>query len=171
MEPSVLEMVKELVLAQIQNGSVSPDNLPQVLNTTHQNLLALKSIEESRDLSVAGGIAPSPGALDWKKSITKHAVRCMECGASFKQLSTRHLRQHDLTSRTYRDKYGIPRSQSLAAKETTARRKQIVQQSKPWEKTATYMKSQHQNGNGVKTAAASKSSGATRKKASAGRRK
>lgn len=170
MEPSVLEMVKELVLAQIQNGSVSPDNLPQVLNMTHQNLLALKSIEESRDPSVAG-IAPSIGALDWKKSITKHAVRCMECGASFKQLSTRHLRQHDLTSRTYRDKYGIPRAQSLAAKETTARRKQIVQQSKPWEKTATYMKSQHQNDNGVKTAAASKSSGATRKKASTGRRK
>jgi predicted transcriptional regulator len=170
MEPSVLEMVKELVLAQIQNGSVSPDNLPQVLNTTHQNLLALKFIEESRDSSVTG-IAPSQGAQDWKKSITKHAVRCMECGASFKQLSTRHLRQHDLTSRTYRDKYGIPRSQSLAAKETTARRKQIVQQSKPWEKTATYMKSQHQNGNGLKTAAASKSSGVTRKKASAGRRK
>ena len=170
MEPSVLEMVKELVLAQIQNGSVSPDNLPQVLNMTHQNLLALKSIEESRDSSVAG-ITPSTGAQDWKKSITKHAVRCMECGASFKQLSTRHLRQHDLTSRTYRDKYGIPRAQSLAAKETTARRKQIVQQSKPWEKTATYLKSQHQNGNGVKTAAASKSSGATRKKASTGRRK
>jgi predicted transcriptional regulator len=163
-------MVKELVLAQIQNGSVSPDNLPQVLNTTHQNLLVLKSIEESRDPSVAS-FTPSTGALDWKKSITKHAVRCMECGASFKQLSTRHLRQHDLTSRTYRDKYGIPRAQSLAAKETTARRKQIVQQSKPWEKTATYMKSQNQNGNGTKTAAAPKSSGATRKKASAGRRK
>ncbi|MDH3602086.1 MAG: MucR family transcriptional regulator, partial [Candidatus Tectomicrobia bacterium] len=126
---------------------------------------------ESRDQSVAG-IAPSAGApLDWKKSITKHAVRCMECGASFKQLSTRHLRQHELTSRTYRDKYGIPRSQSLAAKETTARRKQIVQQSKPWEKTATYMKSQSKNGNGAKTAAAPKSSGATRKKASTGRRK
>jgi predicted transcriptional regulator len=171
MEPSILEMVKELVLAQIQNGSVSPDNLTLVLNTTHQNLLALKSIEESRDQGVAG-IAPATGApLDWKKSITKQAVRCMECGASFKQLSTRHLRQHDLTSRTYRDKYGIPRAQSLAAKETTARRKQIVQQSKPWEKTSTYMKSQSKSSNGETRAAAPKSSGAARKKANTGRRK
>ena len=146
MEPSVLEMVKELVLAQIQAGGVSPENLTEILNDTHKNLLSLKSIEVAKSQSEPGMISPSGLPTDWKKSITKHAIRCLECGASFKQLSTRHLRQHELTGRLYREKYGIPKTQSLAAKDTTARRKQIVQQSKPWEKTSTYQKSQGTNG-------------------------
>jgi predicted transcriptional regulator len=78
----------------------------------------------------------------WKKSITKHAVTCLECGASFRQLSSRHLKLHDLDGRTYRTKYGIPVTQSLAARATTALRQQIVQQSRPWEKTSTFMKHQ-----------------------------
>jgi predicted transcriptional regulator len=112
------------------------------LQEIHACLMQLKAKEEAR----AGGVGPEPaaraGEANWRKSITKHAITCLECGVSFKQLSTRHFRQHDLDSRSYRDKYGIPRSQSLAAKESTARRKQIVQESRPWEKTPAYLQSQ-----------------------------
>jgi predicted transcriptional regulator len=58
----------------------------------------------------------------------------------FKQLSVRHLKEHNLDARSYRAKYGIPRAQPLSAKDTTAMRKKIVQQSRPWEKAPTYMK-------------------------------
>ncbi len=44
---------------------------------------------------------------------------CLACGASFKQLSGRHLKEHGLDGKAYRVKYGIPRAQPLAAKETT----------------------------------------------------
>ena len=66
--------------------------------------------------------------------MTKHTVTCLECGASFKQLSVRHLKEHGLDGRSYRVKYGIPRLQPLAAKETTSRRKEIVQRSRPWKR-------------------------------------
>jgi predicted transcriptional regulator len=62
------------------------------------------------------------------------------CGASFKQLSVRHLRNHELDPRSYRQRFGIPRTQPLSAKDTTAMRKKIVQQSRPWEKAPTYVK-------------------------------
>ena len=146
MTPSCLDMTKELTIAVIHVGSMLLDDMQDFMRNLHMLLLQLRAKENAISTGALSDTEAQASGVDWKKSITKHAVRCMECGASFKQLSTRHLRQHDLTSRTYRDKYGIPRSQSLAARETTARRKQIVQQSRPWEKTATYRQRQGQNG-------------------------
>jgi hypothetical protein len=67
---------------------------------------------------------------------------CLECGQSFKQLSVRHLKEHGLDGKAYRIKYGIPRTQALAAKEITSRRKEIVQRTRPWEKAPTFLKAQ-----------------------------
>ena len=156
MAQSVLEMAKELTMAQISAGQVTPEDMQAVLQQTYDSLMDLKVHEET------GGTASSQSAsipTNWRKSITKHAITCLECGQSFKQLSIRHLRLHDTDARAYRDKYGIPRTQSLAAKETTARRRQVVQESRPWEKTPRYMKAQQ-----GKEAAAKKTS---RKKAAA----
>jgi hypothetical protein len=75
---------------------------------------------------------PLSGARSWEA--------CLECGHAFKQLSIRHLRQHGLDARSYRTKYGIPRSQPFAARATTARRRQVVQEARPWEKSPTYRK-------------------------------
>ena len=47
-----------------------------------------------------------------------------------------------MAARAYRAKYGIPRTRPLSAKDTTALRKKIVQQSRPWEKAPAYMKAQ-----------------------------
>jgi predicted transcriptional regulator len=74
-----------------------------------------------------------------RKSIKKYSVECLICGTIFKQLSARHLRQHDLDPRTYRQRFGIPRSQALSAKETTAMRRRVVQNIRPWEKAPTYV--------------------------------
>jgi hypothetical protein len=56
-----------------------------------------------------------------------------------------------LDGRSYRAKYGIPRIQPLAAKETTARRKQIAQETRPWEKAPIYRQAQERAGNTAPT--------------------
>jgi len=118
------------------------------LQHTYASLQALKAQEDANG-SVAIVISEtSPEPVNWKKSITKHVVTCLECGASFKQLSVRHLKEHGLDGRSYREKYSIPRTQPLAAKETTARRKEIVQSSRPWEKAPTYVKAQEEKQRG-----------------------
>ena len=45
---------------------------------------------------------------------------------------------HGLDSRSYRTKYGIPPTQPLSARATTERRRQVVQEIRPWEKAPTY---------------------------------
>jgi predicted transcriptional regulator len=142
MPQSILEMAKDLVMAQIEARQLSPEEMHQALQHTYATLQGLQAQEEGNGSIVIATPETPPAPVNWKKSITKHAVTCLECGQSLKQLSVRHLKEHGLDGRSYRAKYGIPRTQPLAAKEVTLKRKEIVQSSRPWEKAPTFMKAQ-----------------------------
>jgi predicted transcriptional regulator len=142
MSQTLLEMAKDLVMAQIAAHNLPPEDMHTALQQTYVSLHALKAQEDANgNVALVTPVTP-PERVNWKKSITKHTVTCLECGASFKQLSVRHLKEHGLDGRSYRVKYGIPRIQPLSAKETTSRRKAIVQRSRPWEKAPTFLKAQ-----------------------------
>jgi predicted transcriptional regulator len=140
MSQSVVEITKDLTLALIETGNMQPQDMQVTLEKTYATLTALKAQEES------GVSTPAPPVpVNWRKSITKHAVTCLECGQSFKQLSLRHLRTHGLDNRSYRTKYGIPPTQPLSARATTQRRREVVREIRPWEKAPTYRKGQMHN--------------------------
>jgi predicted transcriptional regulator len=149
MSQTLLEMTKDLVLAQIEAHSLSPEDMQTALQHTYTSLLALQAQEDAHGL-VAVATPETPTApVHWRKSITKDTVTCLECGASFKQLSVRHLREHGLDARSYRAKYGIPPRQPLSARAVTAIRKQIVQTTRPWEKAPTYLRAQEKTAQAV----------------------
>ena len=89
MAQSVIEMAKDLVMAQIQTGNLPPEDMQIALQRTYTGLAELKGREEAGISLAPTGDAQEP--VNWKQSITKHTVTCLECGASFKQLSVRHL--------------------------------------------------------------------------------
>ena len=74
MSPSILEITTDLVLAQIQAGNISPEEVPNAIRCIYQSLLTLKSREQ------AGLTAPAPGAEtprappDWRQSITRQTI-------------------------------------------------------------------------------------------------
>jgi predicted transcriptional regulator len=142
MSQSLLEMAKDLVMAQIEAHRLSPDEMHTALQQTYTSLQALKAQEGANGRVAVVTPETTSKPANWRKSITKHTVTCLECGASFKQLSVRHLKDHGLDGRSYRAKYGIPRIQPLAGKEITSRRKEIVQRSRPWEKAPMFLKAQ-----------------------------
>ncbi len=144
MPPSVLEMAKDLVTAQITAGQMAPDTMQEGLQRTYTNLMALKAQEETGTISPIQGAEAARAPVDWRKSISRLTITCLECGAIYKQLSGRHLQDHGLDGRSYRVKFGIPRTQPLAARETTALRRKITQQVRPWEKTPRFLKAQEE---------------------------
>jgi predicted transcriptional regulator len=115
--------------------------MQDTLQKTYATLTALKAQEET-----GSGAVKTQEPVDWRKSITRHAITCLECGASFKQLSVGHLRHHDLNGRSYREKHDIPRTQPLASTMTTARRRQVVRETRPWEKAPMYRQAQERDG-------------------------
>ena len=144
MSQTLLEMAKDLVMAQIAAHRLSPDDMHTALQQTYASLQALKAQEDANgSVAVVTPEIPSK-PVHWRKSITRRHVTCLECGASFKQLSVRHLKNHGLDGTGYRIKHGIPRTQPLAAQETTTIRKEIVQRSRPWEKAPTFVKAQEE---------------------------
>jgi len=142
MSQTLLAMAKDLVLVQIQAHKLLPDDMHHALQQTYTTLMTLKTQEDADDIVPVTTPETPSKSVNWRKSITKHTVVCLECSQSFKQLSVRHLKDHGLDGRSYRVKYGIPRSQPLSAKATTSRRKEIVQRSRPWEKAPTFRKAQ-----------------------------
>ena len=142
MPQTVLEMAKDLVLAQMQAHKLSPEEMHTALQHTYASLQALKAQEDAHGSVAIATPETLSKPVHWRKSITKHTVTCLECGATLKQLSGRHLKDHGLDGRSYRIKYGIPRTQALAAKEITLKRKEIVQRLKPWEKAPMFLKAQ-----------------------------
>jgi predicted transcriptional regulator len=156
MPQTILEMAKDLVMAQIEAGHVHPDDMQRALQQTFTRLSELKMQEEAGTIGTVAGDGKAPAPVDWKNSITRHTVTCLECGAVFKQLSSRHLREHGMDARDYRAKYGIPRTQPLSAKATTARRKRIVQAIRPWEKTPRYREAQERTAAQAQAAAPAK---------------
>jgi predicted transcriptional regulator len=144
MSQSLVEHAKELTLALIATGNVAPKDMQEMLQKTYASLSALKAQEEKAALPPLP--ASETALVDWRKSITKHAVTCLECGESFKQLSLRHLRAHGLDNRSYRTKYGIPPTQPLSSRATTERRRQVVQEVRPWEKKQQLLQARERNG-------------------------
>ncbi len=133
MNESILEMSKELTMAVIKVHQLGPEEARDLLGKTHAELLQLQRGEPGQ----LAAIPAAPGeatavAVDWKKSIQRRSISCLECGAGFRQLSRKHLNTHDLNPRSYRHKYGMPLNQPLSAREVTARRKQLAKDIQPW---------------------------------------
>jgi predicted transcriptional regulator len=130
MAETILEMAKDLVMAHIESGQLSLNDMQEALRDTYASLMELQASERMGSSTTA-----TPETVDWRKSIARNTVTCLECGQRFKQLSGRHLRQHGLNPRSYRVKYGIPRTQPLSGRAVTARRRELAREIRPWEKT------------------------------------
>ncbi|ETW98511.1 MAG: hypothetical protein ETSY1_18440, partial [Candidatus Entotheonella factor] len=98
MSQTLIEMAKELVAEQIRVHHLSPEDATSLLQSTHATLLSLHH-EETPRLTSASPSSDAETPVSWKQSITKHAITCLECGNTFRQLSSRHLRIHDLDPR------------------------------------------------------------------------
>ena len=144
MSLSILEMAKDLVQAQIMVGQLSPEDMQEALHKTYTSLMALKTLKEMDPVPPVQDGAGEHVPTDWRQSITRDMITCLECGTTFKQLSSSHLRAHGLDGQSYRAKYGIPRIQSLSARSVTALRKTIAQRVRMWEKAPKYMKAQEE---------------------------
>ena len=134
---SLLQMAKDLTVAQISSGLISDGEVLPFLEDTFK---VLQSLEFREQFNMREEGEPVP--VNWKASIKQKKVICLECGQGFKILGHWHLRHHALDGNSYREKYGIPKHIPLSAKQTTARRREVAKSTRPWENAPAYLKSQ-----------------------------
>ena len=124
MAKTLLEMAAEIVKSQCQTTAMSGEDIATSLTSTFSSLQSLQSAEAKAE--VVGVQEDEIPAVNIKpeRSILKNKIICLECGESFKTLSPKHLRSHDLDGRSYRKKYGLPLRQPLCARILSERRKE-----------------------------------------------
>jgi predicted transcriptional regulator len=120
---TIMEMVAEIVAAHASTTNMSTEELIVELSSVYQALVALEKREVMTVAAPTEGMAP---AISKKKAFGKDKVVCMICGKGMKTL-TRHLRTaHAMAPGQYRKQFGIPRSQSLAARNYSESRRQLA---------------------------------------------
>jgi predicted transcriptional regulator len=120
---TLMELVADVVSAHASSTPMSTDELLAEIQKVYGVLKQLEGGE--------AGEAPAPEeqkpALSAKQSIKKNEVVCLICGKGGMKTLTRHLSQaHEMKPGQYRKQFGIPRTQALAARDFTAKRKEIA---------------------------------------------
>ena len=120
---TLLEMAVEIVAAHASTTNMSKEELIAEISSVYQALSALDKGEAVASEVQAEEAAP---AISKKKAFGKDKVVCMICGKGMKTL-TRHIKTvHALTPGQYRKQFGIPRTQSLAARSYSESRRQMA---------------------------------------------
>ena len=120
---TLLEMAVEIVAAHASTTNMSKEELIAEIASVYQALAALEKGEAVASEAPASGGAP---AISKERDNGKDKIICVNCGKGMKTL-TRHLKTaHDLKPGQYRKQFGIPSSQSLAAKNYSESRRQMA---------------------------------------------
>jgi len=137
MAKSLYELAAEIVAAQAAASKLSAEEINELINQTYESLKKVKADEEGAE----GEEAAAP-AMDPKKSIKQNSVTCLECGKKFKILTKRHLKEHGLTPKEYKAKYGFKARQPLSAKSLSAKRRKVAKEQNLGQRLAEARKKQ-----------------------------
>jgi len=123
-----LQAALEIVRAQASTRPMTEDEINSMIAKVAAGILAADSG------SVVTTSEETTGYTDPKKAIKENSVTCLECGKTFKVITTKHLATHGLTPEEYRAKYGYKKGAALAAKSLVRARRKKMQDMKLWER-------------------------------------
>lgn len=122
---TLLEMATEIVSAHASITTMTKNELLVEIASVYQALAALEKGEPVAEASPSPAEEAGP-AVTKRKAFGKDQVYCMICGKGMKTL-TRHIKTaHDLKPGQYRKQFGIPSTQTLAAKNYSESRRQMA---------------------------------------------
>jgi len=138
MAKSLYELAAEIVAAQASAAKLSAEEINALINQTYESLKNVKADEEGASEEAAPAMKP-------KDSIKQNSVTCLECGKKFKILTKRHLKDHDLTPKEYKAKYGFKARQPLSAKSLSAKRRKVAKEQNLGQRLAEARKKQRES--------------------------
>ena len=126
------ELVKQAMeIARAQAG-VRPMTASEVATYVNELVQSLQGVVEGEEVKASPSVEP-------KNSITETYAICLECGKKFKVIGNRHLKSHGLTVKEYKDKWGLKKGTSLAAKSLVRQRRKKMQEMRLWERKSNYV--------------------------------
>ena len=121
----LIEIASEIVQTQVSLTSMTGADIAASLRQVFITLQELEKAETAginieRTQSAAEQVAVTK--LSPADSVQNDKVICLECGAEMRQLTSKHLVSHGMSSKEYRKKYGFSMRKPLSAKSLTKAR-------------------------------------------------
>ncbi|MFP4474914.1 MAG: MucR family transcriptional regulator [Desulfatibacillaceae bacterium] len=133
MSKPMFELAAEIVAAQAGATAMTPEEVAASIASVHETLSRLHATEMGETTVGTEQItiesADDPMAKlrnNPERSIRKHSVTCLECGAEYKILNKKHLISHGLTPAEYREKWGFGPRRALSAKALSEKRREVA---------------------------------------------
>ena len=115
----LVALTAEIVSAFVANNSVSPGQIPEVIQSVHEALAALGGEPHVEPEALVP-------AVPIKKSVTPDALICLEDGKKLKMLK-RHLRtSYDMSPEEYRLKWDLASDYPMVAPNYAAQRSELA---------------------------------------------
>jgi predicted transcriptional regulator len=110
-------LVAKVVSSYVKKNRLPPADMPALINTVYQSLLALGKLPEPE--------LPTP-AVPIRRSVTRDYVVCLECGWRGHTLRLHIQAKHGLSADEYRTRWGLRFGHALVAPAYSERRSEIA---------------------------------------------
>lgn len=120
------QVALEIVKAQASVRPMSEEEIVSMVTKLTKSLSSLNLDAEAHSCDSEKTEIPV------NKGIRANSVICLECGKSFKLITTKHLASHGLTPAEYREKYGFKRKAALVCKNLQKVRKEKMKSMQLW---------------------------------------
>jgi predicted transcriptional regulator len=117
--PDKVSLSADIVAAYVSRNSVTPSGLPALIESIHQALSKLGTVEP---MPSTEALVP---AVPIRKSISPGFLICLDDGKKFKSLK-RHLASHGMTPDQYREKWNLPKDYPMTAPDYAAKRSALA---------------------------------------------
>jgi predicted transcriptional regulator len=134
MENKMMELAVNLIKDRRDYPNMSPREILEEVRKTYLGIMKLNKMDEGEiekfdiDRLFAPQIEEVEEKISPENSIQKDKVICLECGKEFKQLTFIHLREHGLTPKEYKAKWGFGKRQPLSCLEVSKRRSKLAKE-------------------------------------------
>lgn len=116
------EHVAEIVAAYVGHSTISPDQLPALIESVNQ---ALTGLGQEPAAPPAPLLTP---AVSVRRSVTPDKITCLECGWSGLMLKRHLLTAHDMTPESYRARWKLALDYPMVAPNYASRRSELAKQ-------------------------------------------
>lgn len=117
----LVELVTEIVVAQISHNDTRPDEIPNLIATTHAALFA-----------AAMGAAAAPAetmpepAVSIRASVKPDHIVCLEDGKKLKMLKRHLMTRYQMTPDQYRARWGLGADYPMVAPNYAEKRRELA---------------------------------------------
>ena len=116
----LLSFTTEIVAAHLSNNSVSPQEIPSLIEKVYKTLASVNS--ENAQISTE---RPQP-AVPIRKSVMPDYLICLEDGKKLKMLKRHLMTAYKMTPEQYRERWGLPADYPMVAPNYARQRSKLA---------------------------------------------